>query len=58
MILVSDSCSIDIFDGTMVVLALYSMNIFHPGYMLFNQPFPSDLHEMQRKDATVDTLSA
>ncbi|THG98758.1 hypothetical protein EW026_g3490 [Hermanssonia centrifuga] len=48
----------NIFDGTMVVLALYSMNIFHPGYMLFNQPFPSDLHEMQRKDATVDTLSA
>ena len=32
----------DIFDGAMVVLAVYTLNVFHPGYLLFNQPAQSE----------------
>ena len=30
-------CSSDIFDGTMVVLAVYTLIIFHPGRLLYSQ---------------------
>lgn len=30
--------SIDVFDGAMVVLAMYSLLFFHPGRLLFSQP--------------------
>ena len=31
----------DVFDGTMIVLAMYTLNIFHPGIYLRQQEYPS-----------------
>lgn len=31
----------DVFDGTMIVLAMYTLNIFHPGIYLRGEDYPS-----------------
>ena len=31
----------DVFDGTMIVLAMYTLNIFHPGIYLRGEYYPS-----------------
>lgn len=30
--------TIDVLDGGMIVLAMYTLNIFHPGYLLIDTP--------------------
>jgi len=32
---------VDVFDGIMIVLAMYTLNIFHPGIYLRGEDFPS-----------------
>jgi hypothetical protein len=31
----------DVFDGTMIVLAMYTLNLFHPGIYLRGEDYPS-----------------
>lgn len=31
----------DVFDGTMIVLAMYTLNVFHPGIYLLGEDIPS-----------------
>ena len=31
----------DVFDGTMIVLAMYTLNVFHPGIYLRGENYPS-----------------
>ena len=31
----------DVFDATMIVLAMYTLNLFHPGMYLREQDYPS-----------------
>jgi hypothetical protein len=32
---------VDVFDGIMIVLAMYTLNIFHPGIYLRGEDYPS-----------------
>jgi hypothetical protein len=32
--IVADTCTTDVFDGAMIVLAMYTLNFFHPGVLL------------------------
>lgn len=31
---INDTASTDVLDGAMITLAMYTLNIFHPGYLL------------------------
>ena len=50
----------DVFDGTMIVLAMYTLNLFHPGNYLQGEDIPSQtssegmVMESQHKPATYD----
>jgi hypothetical protein len=39
MVIIGDFA--DVFDGTMIVLAMYTLNIFHPGIYLLGEDSPS-----------------
>ena len=45
--LVNAWLSPDIFDAAMVVLAMYALSIFHPGYLLGRKPESPDI-EMEK----------
>lgn len=47
----------DIFDGAMVVLAMYTLNFFHPGRLLFSQPDDSEFYERKGARSTSDDLA-
>jgi len=43
----------DVFDGAMIVLAMYTLNIFHPGFFL-QLPDESNLTMSRSDDITLD----
>lgn len=55
--IISTQVYFNVLDGAMVVLATYTLNILHPGYLLYNVSAEEEM-ELKNSDETMESLPA